>query len=284
MITLYPMTGDDVPLGMRLKTLAGWNQTQADWLMLLEAGFGLVAVVDGIGVGTATVVPYDGVFAWIGMVLVDPHYRRRGIGTTLLEAAIAAASEHGTPCLDATPQGRPLYARLGFHASYDLVRMQRSAATTSPGPYDGDTGIRCEVTKYADLPDLIRYDAAFFGAERAKILQALWTNRPDCAALAHRDGALVGYCLGRSGSAAEQIGPVIAEDLETARSLLGAALQHCDGHDVIVDVAVQHADWLGYLADLGFTRLRSFTRMYLGDAPPLGLPRHQFAIAGPEIG
>ena len=34
---LRTMTNADVPAGMRLKELAGWNQTAADWERFLEA-------------------------------------------------------------------------------------------------------------------------------------------------------------------------------------------------------------------------------------------------------
>ena len=88
-IAVRPMTLADVPLGMRLKDIAGWNQTEADWRMLLDAGVGFVALVNGVPVGTVTVVTYAGRtstrFSWIGMLLVDPAYRRRGVGTTLLQ-------------------------------------------------------------------------------------------------------------------------------------------------------------------------------------------------------
>jgi hypothetical protein len=32
------MTAEDIHYGMKLKSLAGWNQLEADWKMLLDAG------------------------------------------------------------------------------------------------------------------------------------------------------------------------------------------------------------------------------------------------------
>lgn len=282
-IVLRPMTLADVPLGMRLKGAAGWNQTPQDWQMLLEAGFGLVASVGDSDVGTATVVPYPGLegaagFSWIGMVLVDPAFRRRGIGTQLLEAAIAAAEPYGAVGLDATPQGRPLYAQMGFIAHYGLVRMRRPAAPLVAGPPD-----TCDPVSDAMLPDLIRWDAPVFGAQRAAVLQALARRAPAYAISLWRAGTLVGYIMGRSGSDAEQLGPLIAEDETTAQALLSAALRACAGRPVIVAVPTDRGPWVGWLDSLGFVRRRPFTRMVLGSAAPLGTPNKQFAIAGPEI-
>lgn len=280
-IQFRAMTHADIALGMRLKAAARWNQLAADWEMLLDTGFGLVATMAGVDVGTATVIVYDG-FSWIGMVLVDPAYRRRGIGTALLKAAIAHAESHGSVCLDATPQGEPLYSRWGFHTEYILMRMQRIAGIESPD-VKVQHPFRCELLADDRLPDVQRFDASIFGAERAGILQHLLRRSPQYAYVMRVSGRVCGYCLGRSGSSFEQIGPIVAQAPEVARALLRAALGACAGRDVIVDALSDQTAWVAWLAQLGFVPQRPFTRMVLG-APPPGQPACQFAIAGPEIG
>src|SRR4029077_18041754 len=107
------MTKTDIPAGMRLKELVGWNQTSDDWKRFLVASPDgcFVAEVDGQGCGTVTTISYEDRFAWIGMVLVDSEKRGRGIGTRLLERAIEHLDRHKIPAikLDATPQGKALY-------------------------------------------------------------------------------------------------------------------------------------------------------------------------------
>lgn len=276
------MVAQDIALGMRLKAAANWNQTAADWRMLLDAGTGLVASWDGVACGTVTVVPY-GPFAWIGMLLVDPAFRGRGIGTALLEAAIAVVPEGVAACLDATPQGEPLYLRRGFAKEYGLARFRRAAA-----PWRGDAagggGIVCQSVSPAVLPELAQYDLPIFGGDRGGLLRELWRRAPQVAYLARRDDQLVGYCLGRSGSHCEQLGPVIAEDATVARALLAAALQRCFHRDVILDATESHAAWLGMVEGAGFEWQRPFCRMCLGGDSTFGPPSRQFAIAGPELG
>lgn len=120
------MTRADIPGGMRLKDLAGWNQTSADWARFLEAGEeGCFAVeLDGAVRGTAATIDYQGRFAWVGMVLVDPEYRGRGIGTKLLERCVEYLDAIRIPCikLDATPLGKPIYEKLGFVTEYEIER------------------------------------------------------------------------------------------------------------------------------------------------------------------
>src|ERR1700687_6074126 len=103
------MTDQDIPAGMRLKEIAGWNQTSKDWSRFLESSAAgcFVAEEDGAVRGTAAPISYQGRFAWVGRVLVDPDYRGRGIGTRLLEICVEYLDSIRVPCikLDATPLG-----------------------------------------------------------------------------------------------------------------------------------------------------------------------------------
>src|SRR5437868_13271028 len=120
------MTEEDIPAGMRLKDIAGWDQTEADWRIFLNASRDgcFVAEVGGVVRGTATTIVYGGRFAWVGMVLVDPEHRGQGMGTALLKKSIAYLDSIQAPCikLDATPLGKPIYEKLGFATEYELER------------------------------------------------------------------------------------------------------------------------------------------------------------------
>src|SRR5215813_13986469 len=108
---LRTMTKTDIPAGMRLKDVSGWNQTEHDWHRFLNASPSgcFVAEANGEVIGTAATISYEDKFAWIGMVLVDPGHRGKGIGTHLLERAVKYLDTAKTPTvkLDATPLGKP---------------------------------------------------------------------------------------------------------------------------------------------------------------------------------
>ena len=131
--TFRPMTAADIPFGMRLKTEAGWNQTEADWrrFLALSQGGTLVAERDGAAVGTVATFLF-GPIGWVAMLLVGKRWRHQGIGGSLLQCAVALLKDRGasTIRLDATPLGRPMYAVFGFQAEYDLggSRTPRAAA------------------------------------------------------------------------------------------------------------------------------------------------------------
>jgi hypothetical protein len=76
---LRTMVKSDIAAGMRLKEIAGWNQTAEDWTRFLEASPEgcFVVEADGAVHGTAATITYEDKFAWVGMVLVDPCWKKR---------------------------------------------------------------------------------------------------------------------------------------------------------------------------------------------------------------
>ena len=95
------MTTGDLPFADHLRTLEGWNQTLEDWQRFLttEPAGCFVALRNGVPVGTIVTTVYGSELAWIGMLLVHPDYRSRGIGKTLLEGCIKYLQERKVRCI-----------------------------------------------------------------------------------------------------------------------------------------------------------------------------------------
>ena len=177
------MTMADIPAGMRLKEIAGWNQTAADWKRFLEAGpAGCFAAEEDRRVcGTATTISFENRFAWVGMVLVDPEYRSRGIGTRLLERAIEHLDDLKIPAikLDATPQGKPLYEKLGFVSEYEIERWTLRRSSSGAAKASG-SGARDSFSPGL-LESICKADQEIFGADRSLLLKSLDEDAPDLA-------------------------------------------------------------------------------------------------------
>jgi GNAT superfamily N-acetyltransferase len=272
------MTAADIPAGMRLKEIAGWNQTEGDWQRFLSASPEgcFAAEVEGRVVGTATTITYENRFAWIGMVLVDPITRGQGIGTRLLEKTIEYLDACGVPCmkLDATPQGKPIYEKLGFVSEYEIERWQ---LRRSPG--------KASVHSSAvELEDVLAFDREVFGADRSGLLRSVTIQAPEFTLEVRIQGRLAGYAFGRRGSRADHLGPWVAQDEASARRLLDAFLQCSRQELVFVDV-MRPSPWaIPLLAEHGFEYVRPLTRMYRGRNDFPGRPGLQGAILGPEFG
>jgi ribosomal protein S18 acetylase RimI-like enzyme len=272
------MTSADIAAGMRLKDAVGWNQTKEDWARFLETDPEgcFVAEWNGDVAGTVTTITYENRFAWIGMVLVDPEARGHGIGTALLVKAIDYLDARRIPCvkLDATPQGKPLYERLGFQVEYDL---ERHILRREPG-----RGAAPE--KAEDIETVLAADREIFGADRSVLLRSMANAAPEFVAAARQGRSLSGYALGRRGSRADHLGPWIARTKPVAREILENFLLRSRRDVVFVDVVKDNSWACGLLVEKGFTFSRALTRMYRGENAHPGRPDLVCAILGPEFG
>jgi GNAT superfamily N-acetyltransferase len=282
--TFRDMSEADVAAGLRLCRLAGWNQLEHDWRSLIEppSVFRVVAREDRV-IGTAGAMVYGAELAWVCMVLVDPAERGHGLGTALVEQVIERLGAVATVGLDATPSGRPVYARLGFAASAELARLERPPGALRRPPA-GTADVRGTLRPLAarDLPRVLAWDREVFGADRARVLTGAYAAAPEYAWTLEANEAPAGYSFGRPGQRAAQIGPLVAADRRVARALVSACLTAHPQRRFFLDTHTR-AEWRSDLQQLGFTEQRPFTRMYLRGAAP-GRDEPLFAILGPEFG
>ena len=279
---LRVMTMQDIPGGVRLNTLAGWNQTDADWSRFLSASpHGCFVMEDGTKVvGSVATLPFEERFAWISMVLVDPEYRNRGIGTELLRRAIEHLDEVGIPTLklDATPLGKPLYEKLGFVREYEIERWNLRRTV------EENRAVGAEIVPAALLAEILECDRQIFGADRSTLLRSLAERGPDLTLASVRDTYVQGYAFGRRGLFADHLGPWMANDRDTARIMLADFLRRSSRDTVIVDALHSNKVAGEILRDNGFTIARPLTRMYRGPNSFPGKPELLCAIVGPEFG
>ena len=279
------MTKQDIPAGLRLNTLSGWNQTSADWKrFLVSSPRGCFVMEDGNKVvGTAATIGYENRFAWIGMVLVDPEYRKQGIGTQLLNKTIEHLDHANisTIKLDATPLGKPLYAKLGFVNEFEIERwvLKRPPGTistipsTPPAPLTED-----------QQQEIFTLDRKCFGADRSFLLRSLCDQAPELAITAWQNGVPPCFAFGRHGLFADHFGPCMATSRVAAENLLRAFLTRSSRETLIVDCIKSNPGVVESLAAIGFVPSRPLTRMVRGPNAYPGRPDSLWAILGPEFG
>jgi GNAT superfamily N-acetyltransferase len=262
----------DVPAGLALSTEANWNQTAEDWSLMIRLGRAFaVPGSDRRLVATGLALPYPPDFGWISMVLVHGPFRRRGLGTRLLERSIGELRDRGlVPILDATPAGQQLYERMGFRPVEALTRWRGEGGGSAPAP----------LPPVRDVRDVGELDRAAFGADRSAVLADLLIRQ---SAVSRQDPAGRGFLLSRPGRIATQVGPVVARDPETALSLLESGLAAIDG-PIAIDVLDSETEVTELLAGRGFRRERPFVRMALDRDTGFGDPALVRAIASPELG
>lgn len=273
----------DVAEAMRLKAEAGWNQTEEDWRRLLRLGPRgcFAATAGGRLVATITTTTYGRTLAWVGMVLVDPRFRRKGIATALVRAALDSLEAEGvaTVKLDATPEGVPVYASLGFETELQIERWTCTASGNTL-----EDGMSDDVAPAQPFEEVFEFDRRAFGADRSELLKALSEEGCVTPSLSVRGGSLRGYAMARRGSQATYVGPVVAEEAETAAFLLGNLLGRLGPGQVYVDLNTTFEGGARELAVRGFIKQRELIRMRRGKRNTAGTSHRVFSIAGPEVG
>lgn len=280
-IVIRPMVTSDLGFAQQLRLCAGWNQTTNDWtrLLNLEPDGCFLALWEGRPAGTATAICYGADVGWIGMVLVHPELRRRGVATALVQNCVTYLAER-VRCikLDATPDGKKVYERLGFQVEWALTRWQRTAPP-APGHTVVGTPIHAQ-----DWPEIAVRDAAIFGANRTPLLRLLAHDSEVTWVTKQGDGTIGSYGMARAGVHAGYIGPVISLQGQFERHMIQWLMQHLCQEVVYWDIPDGNVAAVNLAQRLKFSRQRPLLRMWMGDQLVASVADRQWAIAGPAIG
>ena len=268
--TIRLFTRQDISRALQFCRSAGWNQLHSDWSRLIEyqPDGCFIAEIDDHLVGTVTTTSYGTKLAWIGMMLVHPDYRRRGIATALMKASLAYLRDSGVQSikLDATPEGQPVYERLGFQAEWSFHRWQLELPTRGLNP-DQSHDLCLDSHKQLDL--------RAFGVDRLDWLSRL---RSDSVC----NGQAGGFGMIRAGQLATYLGPVTAADFDSAEKIIGELLSRAGG-TIFWDLPQPNRQAVDLATRLKFTPVRNLMRMFVGDpfVPDVDL---QYAICDPGTG
>lgn len=222
-LTLREAATDDMPAIAAMRKSVGW--TVHEWALLAVIGQPharcvVAADADGALAGVGSGIAY-GRLGFVGNMVVADAYRRRGVGTAVLDDIAGWLARVGCTRLElnATDDGKHLYARHGF-ASRGLSAVARVPRST---PLDGDPSARIRTAVPSDLDALAAYDCPRFGGDRRSILAMLLTDPACLAVLAERAGAPVGFAVVRPDE--PRLGPVVADSPPVAASLLAWAFE-----------------------------------------------------------
>jgi len=284
-ITLREMTAADLPACHGLSQAVSWSHRLEDWQLAFRCGKGWVAEANGRVVGSALYWAWGKKYATLGLVIVSPDFQGRGMGKKLL-VTLLGKLEGKTVRLHATPEGKPLYEKLGFVTTGEIRQQQSRELPPVTAPALPQN---CQLRELnaEDAATLSELDGLSSGMQRLALYQALLetdSSHTQKGLLLTRAGKIAGFGLLRQFGRGYAIGPLIADNLDDAKVLVRQLLSECSGKFVRVDVEADSglAEWL---EALGLACVDRPTTMYK-DGEPLKAPGgwRNFVLATQALG
>ncbi len=274
------MTVEDIEFAVQLTNLEEWDYTPGDFrrFMRMDPRGTLVAWEDRRPVGVATATTY-GEAAWIGSIVVDPHFRGRGYGKALVKEALRYVEDEGgeTCWLNAYGHAQSFYEQLGFQAAGSTIHLQGSAqGKVRPGARLAHAG---------DLDRVAEFDAPFFGADRRKVLDEFYHDFGESFFLWCEDG-VTGFIVGAPYPGGVEVSPWVCDPTrsEVAEQLLLHLLAHYPETSVSLNMPEENSVGVEMMESLGFSQGFKTVRMYRGAGGHSIDPAGIFSLGGLEKG
>ena len=184
------------------------------------------------------------------MMLVSKLYRGMGFSKMLLNTIIEKLKDCESIRIDATPARIPVYKKLGFVEEYKITRMVSQNLQAMKQPENNSLNIS-QISKN-NLDNLISLGETIFGANRLKVIHFLMNNQKNIALQIRKHEKLRDYVLGRKGSNYVHVGPVIANDEQSAKRLLRNAFITLRQTPTVIDVLLDKSELIDWLIYTGF--------------------------------
>ena len=283
----------------------------------------IAAEFNGEMIGGGSIVNYGGVCGFMGLFIIHPGFRGRNFGHQLWIARrdrlIKRLHAPARIEMDGVFNMQSFYTKGGFQFLHRDLRFQRvesardNTATTPLAMVSDSTLMNSAISdsraflihqrnsgnsvpSESDFTDvnivdlstiafekINQFDQAIFMAPRSQFLQR-WISQPACHALgAMRNGNLSGYAVARPCRTGYKIGPLFANDPETAHILFQSLLARLPHQQVQIDVPECNTFGVEMVKRCGFTEVFGCARMAFG--PPLPRPlQNIFGVTTFELG
>ncbi len=269
---LRVLTPNDIPSVVKIMEKIGWfhpvEQTKQYIAWGGEGSFCL-AFGDQV-VATAIALKYSQRLAWVGLVISDPDYQRRGFAKRLMSHIMDYLSDVESIMLDASVLGYPLYDKMGFKPLYKI-----NAYRGTPQIFPASASVR-EMTT-ADLDTVIDMDCEKFGLPRPHILK--WLFETGRGIVATSNGSITGYAFTKAFGDTLRALAWNAKTATTSDQILRACSTQAaeDGYLLRINVPEPNTFARDLALDHNLVIERYVTRMIYGQPPP-GNMGNQYGI------
>ncbi|MEM2546956.1 MAG: GNAT family N-acetyltransferase [Candidatus Bathyarchaeia archaeon] len=266
MFKVKVISKEDIDFAVRITGMMNWNLTEEDFelMMNLEPSGCLTLLHDSDKIGVATALSFGRV-GWIGNVIIDEKYRRRGAGSTLLKHAIDYLKSRGveTVGLYSYKEKVNFYRRLGFKDDVEFTVLKGKAS-----PSDNER-VNIRNVEESDIKKIIDFDSFYFGASREKLLKEILNAEGNTCYYYSEHGEVFGYIMAKVYGEYAEVGPLVCrrERHDVAASLLKTVLNRLEGLNVYLCMPKKEENIVNMLANAGFKEEFPVVRMFHG--PPV---------------
>ena len=274
--TIREMTRDELNLAVDWAAREGWNPGlhDADCFYNVDPRGFFVTEIDGKIIGTVSAPIYDDSFAFAGFYIIAPEERGNGYGLELALKAIGYPGERNIG-IDGVVAQQENYKKIGFTIAHRNIRYQ------GVGKADASAGL----VSLSEVPfeQVAALDRQCFPAPRAGFLKQ-WSTRPGTVALAKMEaGELLGFGVIRPCVDGYKIGPLFANDADTADSIYRGLASHAVDQKVFLDVPETNPEAVALAARYHMEKAFETARMYNHGEPDIRIDR-VFGITSFELG
>ncbi|WP_242301157.1 GNAT family N-acetyltransferase [Bacillus cereus group sp. BfR-BA-01423] len=236
-----------------LSSYIGWDYNGEEIETIFDSG-----IVYGVWnrrkelIASAATILYGEKVASIGMVIVHPNYKERGIGKAITDSCIKSVSTQTPIMLIATDEGKPLYEKLGFRA----VSYVSKYICNSYNVNDYCIGNEDYIMNYeeCDLEKIIKIDEDAFGTSRNEFLKQRIMQSDQCVVVKDTKENVVGYGISIQTPENKIIGPIAAKNDAMAMRIVHALARGHNGK-LRMDVPEGKDDFLKELEIAGFKKV-----------------------------
>ncbi|WP_353777685.1 GNAT family N-acetyltransferase [Winogradskyella sp. 3972H.M.0a.05] len=271
-----------------LKTLVGWakkegwnpgeNDFDVFWKTDPDGYYGFYSENELIAGGA--IISYNNEFGFMGLFIVHPNFRGQGIGKKLWylrrDLLLSRLKNGATIGMDGVVEMQPFYEKGGFSIAFRDERYECIGQKIS-------IHNAISVIESHDFEKLFDYDLECFGYKRKEFLKN-WLVIPDSKAFKFsRNGKLNGFAVIRKVNSGFKIGPLFADDDDTAEALYEACLNSAVGESVYLDIPVINKGAVGLVKKYKAKYIFECARMYYGASPKINMNK-VYGITTFELG
>ncbi|WP_044530319.1 GNAT family N-acetyltransferase [Herbaspirillum sp. B65] len=280
--TLRPMRESDLAschaLSQHLKwphRLVDWqfhHRVSRSWTVELEEADGSRTVA-----GSGMLCPAGADHAALGLVIIADALQGRGLGRAMMQQLLRDAGNRSV-LLNATEAGRPLYEKLGFVVTDTLSQHQSNSAKA---PLTLAAGVQIRPLRQEEVPALLALDRQASGMDRSTLLQTLLQFAE--VAVLEQDGQVKGVAMLREFGRGRVIGPVIASNVDDAKTLIAFWVNQYPGSFLRIDVPGR-SGLKPWLQEIGLVCVDDVVSMCRGTPPQAHAQWRTYSIINQALG